>query len=67
MATVTRPQTTQPIPHVTTPAVPVSPSSSPAEPQHSLWGDRIACTVLLTCLLFMAALLTFDILAGIFR
>jgi hypothetical protein len=67
MATVTRPQTTQPAPRVKPPAAPASTDSSVAEPHRSRWGDWMAGTILLTCLLFMAALLTFDILAGIFR
>jgi hypothetical protein len=68
MATVSRPHQS-PSPS----AIPASPSS--AEPQAAAdgdplrphFGDRIAFAIWLICALFMASLLTYDTVMGLFR
>jgi len=64
MATLTRP-------HKPPPAVPAKLQPAPEvvvlDPLRPHYGDRIAFTVWVTCALFMAALLTYDTIMGLFR
>jgi hypothetical protein len=66
MATVTRPHKPQatPTPAEPQPAAPQAPILDPMQPY---FGDRIAFTVWVICALFMAALLTYDTVIGLFR
>ena len=66
MATVTRPSrplTPAPIPQ----AAPPVPEVVVLDPSGPHYGDRIAFGVWVTCALFMAALMTYDTIMGLFR
>jgi len=71
MATVTRPH--KPLPPSATPATPApaepraAPDAAALDPLCPHFGDRIAFAIWVTCALFMAALLTYDTVAGLFR
>jgi hypothetical protein len=67
MATVTTPH--KPLPR---PAAPAAEPLAAAEPDaldtpRPYLGDRIAFVVWITCAMFMAALLTYDTVMGLFR
>jgi hypothetical protein len=66
MATVTRPPCpeTKLIPVEKKPAAPEAPVLDPMVPYR---GDRVAFAIWITCALFMAALLTYDTVTGLFR
>jgi hypothetical protein len=68
MATVTKPYKPQaaPAPVEAEPqaTAPVAPVRDPMRPH---FGDRIAFAIWITCALFMAALLTYDSVIGLFR
>ncbi len=65
MATVTRPNKSVPLPAAPAPTEP--PAVADLDPLRSHFGDRIAFAVWMTCALFLAALLTYDTLIGLFR
>ncbi len=66
MATVTTPLRSPSVPAAPAPAVtpPPAPVLDPLRPHY---GDRIAFGVWIACALFMAALLTYDTVMGLFR
>jgi hypothetical protein len=68
MATVTKAPVFQPR---TAPAArgaePLPVSEAPPDPLRPYFGDRIAFAVWLVCALFMAALLSYDVLAGLLQ
>jgi hypothetical protein len=68
MATATKPP--QPAPTLTPsplPEPPVAPRAEAPDPLRPFFGDRVAFIVWVACALFMAALLTYDTLMGLFR
>jgi hypothetical protein len=65
MATVTTPRKQLPaLPTTTSPALP---ESVVVETTRSYFGDRTAFVIWITCFLFMAALLTYDVVMGLLR
>ncbi len=67
MATVTRPQKSLPPAAAPTPPPPAWRSAPVLDPLRPSVGDRVAFAVWVTCALFMAALLTYDTIMGLFR
>jgi hypothetical protein len=69
MATVTRPQKSPTAFPAPAPAAARRPDPVPEvrDPWRPYFGDRIAFSIWLTCALFMAALLTYDTVMGLFR
>jgi len=68
MATATTPRKPLPVPAAPDAAEP-QPAPEPValDPLRPHFGDRIAFVIWVTCALFMAALLTYDTVAGLFR
>jgi hypothetical protein len=68
MATVTRPYKPQATPApVEAEARAAAPEAPVLDPMRPHFGDRIAFAIWITCALFMAALLTYDSVIGLFR
>jgi hypothetical protein len=67
MATVTTSPKAPPRPAAPPAAVPQAAETPVLDPLRPHYGDRIAFTIWVTCALFMAALLTYDTVMGLFR
>ncbi len=63
MVTVTRPPRTKLLPT----SAPAAPEVPVADTARSFFGDRIAFFIWITCALFMASLLAYDTVMGVFR
>jgi len=68
MATVTRPHKSRPTPTAVPAAAPQPASQdNPLDSMRHFFGDRIAFILWVTCVLFMATLLMYDTIMGLFR
>ncbi len=67
MATVTKSPRSPSLPAAPAPAAEAPPSPAILDPLRPHYGDRIAFGIWITCALFMAALLTYDTIIGLFR
>ncbi len=65
MATVTTAR--KQLPALPTAASPAEPDTVVREATRPYFGDRIAFVIWVTCFLFMASLLTYDVVMGLFR
>jgi hypothetical protein len=68
MATATKPVRALSLPTTAAPAEPpVVAQAVPVDPLNPSIGDRIAFAIWVACALFMATLLTYDTIVGLFR
>jgi hypothetical protein len=65
MATVTTPR--KQLPALPSSRSQAAPESVVGETMRPYFGDRIAFVIWITCFLFMGALLTYDVVMGLFR
>jgi hypothetical protein len=65
MATVTAPR--KQLPALPSTPSQTAPESVVVETTRPYFGDRIALVIWITCFLFMGALLTYDVVMGLFR